>query len=312
MSEGSGQKLSSNCHGFKSESVNYLYEIQQMMHGFGDCSEPLIDSARIVEDIVLRQMRSIVKDAFEVAKQRGSNTVNAEDFIFLLRKDTVKLQRLIKYLDLKEFKSSIYKVTNSEPTDKLSDIKQMEESKKSKKLWETFLETLDTTGEICNNKTSVDDVKYNRCVRAEIMSKNLDEARYIDYSKARNVSFVNRHRHKFSDWIIPNGDVSISKQGYVILSYFAYETVAQIIDLAFLVRQDQNKIYGDALDRLKISYCNPQTFKTHQQSKSSIMKPISPSEINEAVRRYWSAQLDVTGPFHRWCFGKRHSKLLAC
>lgn len=106
--------------------------------------------------------------------------------------------------DLKEFKSSIYKVTNSETADKLPDIKQIEEVKKSKKLWETFLETLDTTGELCN-KSSVDQVKYNRCVRAEIMSKNLDEARYIDYSKARNVSFVNRHRHKFSDWIIPNG-----------------------------------------------------------------------------------------------------------
>lgn len=69
-----------------------------MMHGFGDCSEPLIESARLIEDIVLRQMRSIVKDACEVAKRRSSNTVNAEDFIFLLRKDTTKLKRLIKYL----------------------------------------------------------------------------------------------------------------------------------------------------------------------------------------------------------------------
>lgn len=311
MSDTSTPKPSTNFHGFKNESVNYLCEIQQMMHGFGDCSEPLIESARLIEDIVLRQMRSIVKDACEVAKRRSSNTVNAEDFIFLLRKDTTKLKRLIKYLDLKEFKSSIYKVTNSETADKLPDIKQIEEVKKSKKLWETFLETLDTTGELCN-KSSVDQVKYNRCVRAEIMSKNLDEARYIDYSKARNVSFVNRHRHKFSDWIIPNGEVSISKQGLVILSYFAYETVAQIVDLAFLVRQDQNKIYGDALDRLKISYCNPQTLRTNAQSKSSIMRPISPSEINEAVRRFWSSQLDVTGPFHRWCFGKRHLKFLAC
>lgn len=108
--------------------------------------------------------------------------------------------------DLKDFKTSIYKVTNADTAEKLADVKQIEESKKTKRLWKPFLATLDTTGELCNNKSSVDQVKYSRCVRAEMMSKYLDGTRYIDYSRARNVSFVNRHRHKFSDWIIPNGE----------------------------------------------------------------------------------------------------------
>ena len=59
----------------------------------------------------------------------------------------------------------------------------------------------------------------------------------------------------------------MTKQGYIILSYLAYETVAQIIDLAFLVRQDQNKIYGDAIDRLRLNYSNAHTYKPYQNCK---------------------------------------------
>jgi len=76
-------------------------EIQQMMHGFGDSSEPLIESAKIIEDVVLQQMKAIVRRACEIADRRGSkksNIINGEDLLFLLRRDKVKLQRIVKYL----------------------------------------------------------------------------------------------------------------------------------------------------------------------------------------------------------------------
>lgn len=47
------------------------------------------------------------------------------------------------------------------------------------------------------------------------------------------------------------------------MGYLAYETVAQIVDLAFLVRQDQNKLDGDPIDRLQSSYHNPITYKPY-------------------------------------------------
>lgn len=87
----------------------FFSEIRQMMHGFGDSSEPLIESAKIIDEIVLQQMRTIVNKASQVAEERGSNVVIAEDFIFLLRKDKVKLQRLIKYLGINFFQIHIYK-----------------------------------------------------------------------------------------------------------------------------------------------------------------------------------------------------------
>lgn len=43
----------------------------------------------------------------------------------------------------------------------------------------------------------------------------------------------------------------------------------------------------------------------------AVTKPITPAEIIEALRRYWSPQLDMTGPFNRWSMRKPHLKLLS-
>ena len=69
-----------------------------MMHGFGDHSEPLVETAKIIEEVVLNQMRGIIHKACEVADMRESQTLSAEEFLFLLRKDKIKLQRLVNYL----------------------------------------------------------------------------------------------------------------------------------------------------------------------------------------------------------------------
>lgn len=61
----------------------------------------MIETVRIVEEVVLKEMRAIVHRASEIADLRGSRIVSAEDFLFLLRKDKVKLQRLVKYLSKK-------------------------------------------------------------------------------------------------------------------------------------------------------------------------------------------------------------------
>ncbi|XP_014604443.1 PREDICTED: transcription initiation protein SPT3 homolog isoform X2 [Polistes canadensis] len=286
-----------------------------MMHGFGDCSSPLKESAKIIEEVVLHQMRAIVRKACENAERRGvlkkSNVVGAEDFIFLLRKDKVKLQRLIKYLEMKRLKNSVYKVVKGDDSDDIVDIEQAK-NYKPKIAYREFLKMIDNTGELLENKSFIDEIKLNRCVRAEMMSRSMDEARYLKFSNARNASFANKNRHKFNEWICMDGEITISKEGYIILGYLAYETVAQIVDLVFLVRQDQTKIYGDAIDRLKLHYVNPYTYKPYYHGKGATAKPITPAEINEALRRYWSPQLDMTGPFHRWSVHPPHLKFLSC
>ncbi|XP_017886441.1 transcription initiation protein SPT3 homolog [Ceratina calcarata] len=314
MADASFTKPTNDSQFLRNEPANYTAEIRQMMHGFGDSSEPLIESAKIIEEVVLQQMRTIIKKACEVSEMRGNSRksicITSEDLIFLLRKDKIKLQRLLKYLDLKEFKSSIHKTIDNEIPEEI--VQNKNERLKMKGPLQSFLNLIDSTGELLENASTIDEVKQQRCIRAEIVTRSMDEARYLKFSKARNASFANKNRHKFSDWIAPESDITISKQAYTILGYLAYEAVAQIVDFALLVRQDQNKIYGDAIDRLKLSYVNPHTYKPYYHGKVAVTKPITPAEIIEALRRYWSPQLDMTGPFNRASIRKPHLKLLFC
>lgn len=49
----------------------------------------------------------------------------------------------------------------------------------------------------------------------------------------------NQPTRKFQDWLLQgSSEVPMTSKAWDILSYFAYETVAQIVDLAFLVRRD--------------------------------------------------------------------------
>ncbi|KAK2579071.1 hypothetical protein KPH14_012666, partial [Odynerus spinipes] len=163
----SSSKSANDSQYYKNEAINYIAEIRQMMHGFGDCSEPLVESAKIIEDVVLHQMRAIVKKVCEVAERRGtlkkSNIVTAEDFIFLLRKDKIKLQRLLKYLELKQFKASVNKVLKNDVPEDIVDDEPLQSSK-PKGLYHKFLSTIDNTGELLENTSVIDEIKLNRLI----------------------------------------------------------------------------------------------------------------------------------------------------
>lgn len=170
------------------------------MYGFGDCPEPLVESAKIIEDVIHRQMRSLVYKACEVAERRNSKVVTDEDFIFLLRSNKIKLRRLLKYLEIKEFKASVNRILEAESfDDSLEDL--TDNPLKKKRSQNRIVSLIDNTGELMENQSAIDHVKHNRRLRAEMMSRKIDEARYLDYSRARCISFANRNQHKFSDWI---------------------------------------------------------------------------------------------------------------
>lgn len=66
---------------------------------------------------------------------------------------------------------------------------------------------------------------------------------------------------KFQEWLLkdsPTPEIIITAKAWSILSYFAYETVAQIVDLAFIVRRDNTagKI-TDAVERNTVPRVSP-------------------------------------------------------
>lgn len=91
-------------------------------------------------------------------------------------------------------------VTNAEQIDAI----------RRKMPFHSFLEQIDNTGELMEHSSSVDDIKRRRCIRADIATRSMDEVHYMKFTKARRVSFANKNRHKFSDWICLDGIASIS------------------------------------------------------------------------------------------------------
>lgn len=69
-----------------------------MMFGLGDCPDPLLETAQLIEIIVLEQMISLLYQAKEVADLRGAPAVGPEDVLFLMRNNISALKRLISYL----------------------------------------------------------------------------------------------------------------------------------------------------------------------------------------------------------------------
>ncbi|KAF4013440.1 hypothetical protein G4228_004782 [Cervus hanglu yarkandensis] len=95
---------------------------------------------------------------------------------------------------------------------------------------------------------------------------------------------------KFRDWLdCGSMEIKPNVVAMEILAYLAYETVAQLVDLALLVRQDLVTKAGDPF-----SHAISATFIQYHNSAESTAAcgveahsdAIQPSHIREAVRRY--------------------------
>ncbi len=79
-----------------------------MMFGFGDEQAPRADSVRLMEELVLGYMTSVVTKATEVANTYRRDRPDVTDIKFIIRKDRRKLKR-VRYL--LEMKAEIHKAT---------------------------------------------------------------------------------------------------------------------------------------------------------------------------------------------------------
>ncbi|XP_076374021.1 uncharacterized protein LOC143258646 isoform X3 [Tachypleus tridentatus] len=150
----------------------FTSEIQTMMHGFGDSRKPLLESAQLIEEIVRQQLNLLLFQSSENASFRGARFIGLEDVLFLLRKDKVKLSRVIKYLNLKDLKHSIIKGSGIEEEELVESAggKEKEENKmamakmKRTKLCYDFLSSIDQTEELLSafDEDIFDEVKLDR------------------------------------------------------------------------------------------------------------------------------------------------------
>ncbi|GLJ11935.1 hypothetical protein SUGI_0180510 [Cryptomeria japonica] len=86
--------------GLKRKRGIFQKDLQHMMYGYGDDSNPLPESVALMEDIVIDYITDMVHKAQDLASKRGK--LLTEDFLFLLRKDLPKLNRCTELLAMNE------------------------------------------------------------------------------------------------------------------------------------------------------------------------------------------------------------------
>ncbi|KAG6644996.1 transcription initiation factor TFIID subunit 13-like isoform X1 [Carya illinoinensis] len=97
---------------FKRKRGVFQKELQHMMYGFGDDPNPLPESVALVEDIIVEYVTDLVHKAQDTGSKRGKLSV--EDFLYLIRKDTPKLNRCTELLSMNEELKQARKVFESD------------------------------------------------------------------------------------------------------------------------------------------------------------------------------------------------------
>ncbi|NXA37586.1 SUPT3 protein, partial [Eudromia elegans] len=211
----------------------------------GDARRPLHETAILVEDIVHTQLINLLQQAADVSQMRGARVISAEDLLFLMRKDKKKLRRLLKYMFFRDYKSKIVK--GIEEDDLIEDKFNSNNTNKRQKLAQDFLNSIDQTGELLAmfEDDEIDDVKQERMERAERQTRTMDSVQYAEFCESRQLSF-SKKASKFRDWLdCSSMEIKPNAVAMEILAYLAYETVAQLVDLALLVKQDMAPKAGD-------------------------------------------------------------------
>ncbi|XP_053565571.1 transcription initiation protein SPT3 homolog [Bombina bombina] len=222
------------------KSTSFVPELQNMMFSLGDARRPLQETAVLVEDIVHTQLINLLQQAAEVSQMRGARVISAEDLLFLMRRDKKKLRRLLKYMVFRDYKSKVLKgIEEDEPEEKLVSANN---ANKRHKLAQDFLNSIDQTGELLAlmEDDEIDDVKQERMERAERQTRMMDSTQYAEFCESRQLSF-SKKASKFRDWLdCSSMEIKPNAVAMEILAYLAYETVAQLVDLALLVKQDMS------------------------------------------------------------------------
>ncbi|KAK9541237.1 hypothetical protein VZT92_001298 [Zoarces viviparus] len=258
--------------------ISFIPELQSMMFALGDARRPPHETAALVEDIVHTQLITMLHQACEGACLRGSRVISAEDILFLMRRDKRKVARLLKYLQFRDYKSKLLK--------SLEDDEMQQETDRSagaagaagggnqrrQRLAQDFLLGMDQTGELLSlaERQEVDPIKQERMERLERQTRTMDQGQYSEFCESRQLSFAKK-ASKFRDWLDCSSlEIKPNSVSMEILSYLAYETVAQIVDLSLLVKQEMTAKTNPISHVISASYIQ---YNTHTEVKKDPDSP---------------------------------------
>ncbi|KAM4591226.1 transcription initiation protein SPT3 homolog isoform 2-T2 [Odontesthes bonariensis] len=252
--------------------TSFIPELQSMMFALGDARRPLQETAALVEDIVHAQLITMLHQACEGAALRGSRVISAEDILFLMRRDKRKMGRLLKYLQFRDYKSKLLKSLEDEDPQQEAGSSVAGGNQRRQRLAQDFLVCMDQNGELLSlaERQEVDLVKQERMERLERRTQNMDQAQYTEFCESRQLSFAKK-ASKFRDWLDCSSlELKPNSIAMEILSYLAYETVAQIVDLSLLIKQEMMAKTDPVSHVISASYIH---YNTHTEVKKDPDSP---------------------------------------
>ena len=264
-----------------------LSDTQQMMFAFGDSRRPNIETAKIVESVVLAQVTEIVHEAVKASYLRGFKMVQLESIVFLMRGSPLKIQRLIRYLSAKELARKATKVSDGE----------VEENRKKTFMGrcKDFIESIDDTGTLlaaCDEQY-FDEFYLERLLKNDKITRSMDEKRYEEFCKARVVGFRGSYSVKFQaalEELYNSLDIKVEKIAQEVIAYLAYETLGQLVGMCLVLRRDALR---DPVSRVTAAQAvNTEYPSIHipvteaGDTKAELPgHPITPAEVREVIRR---------------------------
>lgn len=290
------------------ESTNFQKEISGMMHGFGDNPNPNAATVVLVESIVQQQLKFMIQEANQNCITRGGRAITNYDIIFLMRNNIKKLKRLHDYqlkLDQIDKKCILNIGTPAESlvTGLMEDEKDPTIRKRRTHI--DCIKEFDEYDEVSQIK--FDSIDYIRKVRAAKITESMTFEKYEAYHKARCASFrsgygIGKGFVKLERWLNPVKEFKITQAALEVLCFVAYETVAEIVDGVFLIRQDAKKKSGDPFSKFEGGhFCNPVSLSNAVYIKSGYegVPAITVAEVREVLRRYYTPRVGMNGLFYR-------------
>ncbi|XP_052903338.1 uncharacterized protein LOC128310680 [Anopheles moucheti] len=269
----------------------FFNEISQIMRGYGDCEKPLRESVLLVEKIVLQQLRGIMQEAIDHAMSRpNSPTLSRRDFEYIMRKNQIRVARLQKHFrDMALVKKRLKDLYGGRLTHaNLGACPETSDDDSDREAPEKY-----------------DEEKVRRLFRADRISQILSGRQYDEYIAARRASFMHRNtevmKSKMRLWLNIPEDVNITQSCLVTLAYLAHETIAVLVDLCILSRLNSSNRTVDPYSRVTPSgksYNMLHTCPEVSQGRGlDGVKPITPQEITEAMRRHRQMAMRSSGRY---------------
>ncbi|XP_074625754.1 transcription initiation protein SPT3 homolog isoform X4 [Acropora palmata] len=206
------------------------------------------------QQLIVLNLVSLSKAIRKPDSNPSRNHVRTQDSAKL----SEKLKQLIRFLNFKELKNKSQKQTSQDDDEVLEATVIENKGNKRRKISYDFVGAIDQTGELLSlfDDDDIDEIKqernevsYYRLVavsgilvalqRAERLSRTLDPQQYMEFTECRQTNF-NKKAGKFKEWLDCASLIDLKPNTPVmeIFSFLAYETVAQIVDLALLVKKD--------------------------------------------------------------------------